>query len=241
MEGAASCGDNSTDKDQIHAKVGHLESPDIVRIVHISDTHEKQDTFIPKIPRGDILIHSGDFTNFKIVGSLEEDMEKINDFFRKLPHKHKIFVAGNHDIQLAWRSHCPKKIADLLHNGIYLQDSSVTLEGIKIYGSPWNTSDGMGFYEADLKPVWHKVPNNTDILVTHNPPFGIKDFGYNKFWCDGDREWICDFCTEKNASGDTVYHGSYAHQGCMNLRKAIFKHIRQVSQCHLRQEWLSFS
>ncbi len=64
------------------------------KIVCISDTHN----FTPAnpIPDGDILIHAGDFSN---VGYLDE-MHSFRDFLEKLPHRHKVFIAGNHDLPL---------------------------------------------------------------------------------------------------------------------------------------------
>jgi Icc-related predicted phosphoesterase len=62
-------------------------------IVCISDTHGMMGPMMSRIPPGDILIHAGDFTN---VGSLE-DIQTFKTQFESLPHKHKIFIAGNHD------------------------------------------------------------------------------------------------------------------------------------------------
>ena len=62
----------------------------------------------------------------------------------------------------------------------YLQDDFVEVDGVKIYGSPWQPwffdyafnlpRDGEEIYEK-----WQKIPEDTDILVTHGPPQGILD------------------------------------------------------------------
>jgi len=57
-----------------------------VRFVCISDTHEKLDEILHLIPDGDVLIHSGDFTNY---GDVSEVI-KFNAEMGKLPHKVKI-------------------------------------------------------------------------------------------------------------------------------------------------------
>ncbi|KAJ4291822.1 hypothetical protein N0V90_009718 [Kalmusia sp. IMI 367209] len=62
------------------------------RVVCISDTHNER----PSIPDGDILIHAGDLTQNGTFAELQAQL----DWLRKLPHKHKIVVAGNHDLLL---------------------------------------------------------------------------------------------------------------------------------------------
>lgn len=101
-----------------------------IRIVCISDTHNKH----PTVPLGDVLIHAGDLTEN---GSFDE-VQKELDWLSSLPHKHKILVAGNHDVLLddAFLSKYPerrygqtKTRHDLNWGEVtYLQDTSITLE-----------------------------------------------------------------------------------------------------------------
>jgi predicted MPP superfamily phosphohydrolase len=60
-----------------------------IRVVCISDTH----TSTPNVPAGDLLVHAGDLTN---AGNVEEIQAQI-DWLDSLPHRYKIFIAGNHD------------------------------------------------------------------------------------------------------------------------------------------------
>ena len=46
------------------------------------------------IPDGDVLIHAGDFTR---CGHLQE-VKEFNTWLGTLPHKHKIVIAGNHEL-----------------------------------------------------------------------------------------------------------------------------------------------
>ena len=62
------------------------------RFVCISDTHNT----LPKLPRGDVLIHAGDLTN---QGSLSE-LQKSITWLEKAPFECKLVIAGNHDITL---------------------------------------------------------------------------------------------------------------------------------------------
>ncbi|XP_055841434.1 UPF0046 protein C25E10.12 [Episyrphus balteatus] len=64
------------------------------RIVCMSDTHSLTPYIKFDIPDGDIFIHAGDFTK---CGQLEEVIE-FNNWIGNLPHKHKIVIAGNHEL-----------------------------------------------------------------------------------------------------------------------------------------------
>ncbi|GFO30081.1 metallophosphoesterase mpped2 [Plakobranchus ocellatus] len=174
---------------------------DKVRFVLLSDTHcqiEKLPTEF--VPPADVLIHAGDFTKVGLPASIE----KFDSYLGSLPHKRKIVIAGNHDLTLDMdmvnnrRSHLLNSFQisrdkfedylqekqlpssrELLKNCIYLQDSSITVCGIKIYGSPWQPEFGdWGFNLPRGIPClqkWDQIPDETDILVTHGPPIGHGD------------------------------------------------------------------
>lgn len=143
----------------------------MARIVCLSDTHNSNGQIA--VPEGDILIHAGDAT---ITGTVEE-IALFNEWFATLPHSFKIFVAGNHD----WLFEIDNKFAISLLNKkiIYLQDSFVEIENLKIYGSPWQPR----FFDwafnltrgAEIAEKWKLIPTDTDVLITHGPPFGILD------------------------------------------------------------------
>jgi Icc-related predicted phosphoesterase len=140
------------------------------RIVLLSDTHNAHDEI--QIPAGDILIHAGDATN---QGTIEE-IAQFSGWFKKLPHKYKIFVAGNHDWLFETN---PQSARKLVEGIIYLQDSFVEIENLKIYGSPWQPR----FFDwafnlrrgTELAEKWRLIPNDTNVLITHGPPYGILD------------------------------------------------------------------
>lgn len=61
----------------------------------------------------------------------------------------------------------------------YLCDTGITIEGINIWGSPitptffnWAFNRDRG---SNIAKYWDKIPQNTDILITHGPPSGILD------------------------------------------------------------------
>ena len=63
-----------------------------VRFVCLSDTHMRHRDIA--VPAGDVLVHTGDFTNH---GSLEE-VREFAAWFAAQPHPLKIVVPGNHDM-----------------------------------------------------------------------------------------------------------------------------------------------
>lgn len=150
------------------------------RIVCLSDTHNCNDQI--DVPDGDILIHSGDAT---ITGTVEE-IKRFNSWFAGLPHKHKIFVAGNHD----WLFETDNRLARILLDKkiVYLQDSAIEIEGLKIYGSPWQPR----FFDwafnlnrgAEMAEKWDAIPNDIDILITHGPPKGFLDEVPRRAWVE---------------------------------------------------------
>jgi len=84
-----------------------------------------------------------------------------------------VIVAGNHD-------HIFEKDKDLVPKNLklhYLQDSSITLFGITIFGTPWQLPFWGSFNLSDgrLTEIYKKIPEHVDIIISHGPPFGICD------------------------------------------------------------------
>lgn len=139
-------------------------------IVAISDTHglhRKLD-----VPPGEVLVHAGDIA----YSGPWSELESFNDWLGGLPHRHKVVIAGNHDF---WFQREPEKARATLTNAIYLQDEAVELQGLTIYGSPWQPKFGGWAFNLprgpELAQVWAKIPEGIDILLTHGPPAQILD------------------------------------------------------------------
>ncbi|XP_063235415.1 UPF0046 protein C25E10.12 isoform X2 [Bacillus rossius redtenbacheri] len=65
-----------------------------VRFVCMSDTHSLTPHIKFDIPPGDVFVHAGDFTRC----GREEEVQEFNNWIGELPHKHKIVIAGNHEL-----------------------------------------------------------------------------------------------------------------------------------------------
>jgi Icc-related predicted phosphoesterase len=141
-----------------------------MRIVAISDTHNLHDRI--SIPEGDVLVHCGDSLGR---GSLAE-LSAFDHFLSRLPHRHKILIAGNHDWCFERQ---PDEARSRVRHAIYLQDESVEIEGLKFHGSPWQPWFLDWAFNLErgepLREVWARIPEDTEVLVTHGPPHGILD------------------------------------------------------------------
>ena len=143
-------------------------------LVLFGDTHELHREV--EVPAGDILICVGDFTMFSKNLSAIED---FNEWLGELPHRYKIVVPGNHEFFLESN---PERRA-LLDNANVLIDESIEIEGLTIYGSPMTPLYGAAFGKSspkDRERHWSKVPDDTHVLVTHGPPFGILDLTHDR-------------------------------------------------------------
>lgn len=138
----------------------------------IADLHG----YYPKLEGGDLLIVAGDLTARDIQ---EQHMEFLS-WIAQQDYKKKIWIAGNHDNYLQGTKFIP--IKDLGME--YLCDSGTEFGGLRICGSPWSkTFDGMNPHckaftcetEEELASKFSLIPDDTDILITHSPPYGIYD------------------------------------------------------------------
>lgn len=179
-----------------------------VTVVCISDTHNET----PNLPSGDILVHAGDLTG---VGHAHQLQAQLN-WLAAQPHQHKIVIAGNHDKLLDSRCDRDpddknnvesEERRDLdWHDIIYLQNTSATItvrkpnedgtppenigRTLTVFGSPLTPKCGnwaFWYGRDEASQVWQsRVPDGTDILVTHGPPRGHLDLaGLRHIGCTG--------------------------------------------------------
>ncbi len=153
-----------------------------MRILHISDTH----TFHDMMPEDrflgiDMVIHSGDCSNPMNPYLNEHEVRQFIDWYMMVPVQHKIYVAGNHDTSIE-RGLVTKK--DFEDKGIiYLENSDVTIDGIKFWGSPHTPTFGAWAFMKSrdkINRVWEIIPEDTNVLIVHGPPKGVRDLSFNR-------------------------------------------------------------
>lgn len=159
----------------------------------ISDLHG----FKPELLGGDILIICGDLT----ARNKREEYDQFNVWLSSLPYRCKVVIGGNHDGLLE-----RKRVTIGNENIHYLCDSGFEFEGLKIWGSPYTPKFANWYFMEnrgqDIQRHWNLIPTDTNILVTHGPPYGIFD-----------------------EIDDDV------HVGCQELRKAVQERIKPHIHC----------
>ncbi|GAB1743742.1 hypothetical protein NU219Hw_g664t1 [Hortaea werneckii] len=161
-----------------------------IRIVCISDTHNKTPGEGYTLPAGDMLIHAGDLTN---QGSLSE-IQKAVSWLSQASFQTKIVIAGNHDLGLdpnynhhkhasGWKVAPPpteeaaecRRLLGENDAFVYLQHTSQVINipekriALKIFGSPYSPDRGRQNWafqydvEAEATGFWSGIPGDTDI------------------------------------------------------------------------------
>ena len=169
-----------------------------MKLVAISDTHNRHKHLTSvamgsRLPDGDLLIHAGDLT----AQGLKHEVQDVLKWFKTIKDRYThgiVFIAGNHDRTfdgpkfgdynvyddiLEGPKEKPEWLLEALDNlpsnVHYLENNSVTIEGLNIWGSPvtpWFHGDRWAFNKhrgEDIDAVWNKIPMDTDIIVTHGP------------------------------------------------------------------------
>jgi Icc-related predicted phosphoesterase len=185
----------------------------------ISDLHGHY----PKLEGGDLLIVAGDLTS----RDTQDQHMQFLSWIAQQQYKKKIWIAGNHDNYLEGTKFIPIKDLGLE----YLCDSGTEFEGLKIWGSPWTaqfprinpaccafTVKYHDHTDEILEDYWKKIPEDTDILITHCPPHGIFD-GIKKIKYSGRSNTI-------------------DHVGSKSLKDHVFNRINPRIHCfgHIHEE-----
>ena len=90
----------------------------------------------------------------------------------------QIYVAGNHEMSFVGEA--IDRVRSRLKHAIYLQDQSVLIEGLCVYGTPWSgkrqsAARAFALPFPELGKYWVLIPNETDLLITHSPPHRVLD------------------------------------------------------------------
>jgi hypothetical protein len=142
-------------------------------VVALSDQHG----YLPKIPPCDLLLIAGDncpVVNHDLIYQAQWLRGEFRDWLDRVPARKTVFIAGNHDLVF-------ERMPFALPPGYpatYLQDSGIEWQGLKIWGTPWQPwffDWAFNLDEPALERKWALIPQGTDLLLVHGPPFGYGD------------------------------------------------------------------
>lgn len=133
------------------------------------------------VPDGDVLVFAGDFA------SKGDEIYHFAQWWNKLPHKHKVLVAGNHDRII---DVFPHYVGEMFERTYYLRESGVDIEGLLFWGSPGTLAfTESGAVREDLRgkrwafqltpnDAGHRaelIPESANVVITHGPSAGVLD------------------------------------------------------------------
>ena len=190
---------------------------DVVRILHMSDTHNLHRT-IGVLPEADILLHTGDFSEEGTDKEFEDFDAWLGELRQQYPKlQHIIVIPGNHDwrqsIRNAWnKKEDPRELLkkefmkQKLPNATVLIHEEMTVCGLRIFGSSWdpwldshNPENGPSAQNREhLNMMWEAL---ADAQATHN--YGVIPPGVHILLTHGPPRKVLDCIGNKESYGSS--------------------------------------
>lgn len=165
----------------------------MLNIAVIADLHGHLP--VEGLPQAEILVIAGDISPLEKQRNRELMADWLRGTFRpwveSLPYEEVVVIAGNHDFilqknkwQLYLREFCT-----------YLHNEEKMIHGLKFYGTPYCPDNrGWAFSKEDalLANKWAAIPDDTDVLVVHGPPFGACDYTLSSAyeWMQSQKKYV---------------------------------------------------
>ena len=143
----------------------------MVRVCCIGDFHGR---IPPPVPPCDLLLVAGDIGPDDPEEAGRWLADELAPWLEAQPAREVVAVAGNHDLLAA---------ADGARFGAaapwrYLDNSAEDVAGVRVAGSAWSLPFGSWPFMADedvLAEIWRRIPDDTQIVLVHGPPYGCCD------------------------------------------------------------------
>ena len=160
------------------------EGSRIVRVVCISDTHLEHEAL--RLPAGDLLLHAGDClteSGDRYVKRCGRDILEVKEqgvalfehfakWFGALDFAAKVVIGGNHDLVVQGLG--KDRVQEMLDRHttagrcVYLEHEEVSIDGIRIFGSPYCKYPGKNDAFFGLSD-YSDLPEGVQIVMTHYP------------------------------------------------------------------------
>ena len=167
----------------------------MIKICAISDLHG----YLPKIEPCDLVLICGDIVGLRAQRYPKSCKKWYIDWFKpwvnELPCDKVLFIPGNHEVGMEGHEEEYKKLFGphdkatvLFHESYeYLGSDGETY---KIFGTPYCKIFGNWAYmypDDTLRQAFSEIPENLDILITHDQPYEFGDILLQEDcpWADG--------------------------------------------------------
>ena len=154
-----------------------------MKICCIADIHENYDF---EVPDCDLVLIAGDIFGHPSFGIQLFWMNLFEKFVDKIEQRgiQWLMTPGNHDT--IFEPNCYHLVPDRIksrclidkHMRYFFTNEDYVCSSINIYGSPWQPTFrdwSFNLDEPDLERKWSMIPDTTEILLLHGPPYGILD------------------------------------------------------------------
>lgn len=187
-----------------------------MKVCAISDLHGNLPIYPSDYWKGleecELLLICGDILPLRIQFNMPKSKQWLVEEFKpwaaELPVEQIYFIAGNHDAFIERNDRTAHEIFSRHDKVTYLKNeyvdylSSQDSKVYRIFGTPYCHIYGNWPFmrgEETLVKKFREIPENVDILMTHDAPYGTSDICYQGWAADGQ------------------------HKGCPELRDAILE------------------
>ena len=148
-----------------------------------------------------------------------------------------VFPIRGRSSSLATTTGASRETRKRLTHAAYLQDESLHVGGVHFYGSPWQPwfcdwAFNLERGEA-LGQVWARIPETTDVLVTHGPPLGYLDRTRS-----GEQVGCADLLERVKEVKPSLHLYGHIHEGYGTARSESTLFVN-ASNCTVRYEPLN--